>query len=600
MAEETETIKVQVVGEVDDYTRKMTAAANATTRLEGAAANVSTRTGVLGQKTAVAVRELDRAKVAGEGLKRTLQGLGGKLGESGEKVTAFSEGVGKLVSALGPLPVVAGVGVGALLALGGAGLAAAANTSALLEELDKMGRAPVVTKDQREAVLDADRAMKELNLSVKELVVTVGVEFAPVLTQLARGLDSVVDASRYLVENGTTIARVGAAIGSLGASEAFLQLAPEQSGWATLTQYLGVAEGHAGRTKEDIDAILRTINDLEELAPGGQIGPRRTERRASDGAGRAKAEAAAIQALTDTARRLTTVRLEGEAAAVAAYEDTLAAIEQQVALAGSSEAAWEAANAARLAAEEELQAALEEIAAEAAEADAKRREEERKALAQREQDEMRAAEARSEQRRRELAEAIAMVEQERAARIQAGQGVLDNAREVSSGLLTIARGRHAENTQLERAAFAIDKGVAITRNIVYGANAFTAALDDAPVPFNFALAASVAAAAAAQTAVIASQTLHTGTRAASDADEAFWKVTRRETPVVLTPQGRQTVGDLAADTNAERRGGDRPLLLVVGHEVFDRGSARAARNPNSALHAAIRKSEPVGHSRGRR
>lgn len=152
-----------------------------------------------------------------------------------------------------------------------------------------------------------------------------------------------------------------------------------------------------------------------------------------------------------------------------------------------------------------------------------------------------------------------------------------------------------EQKKMALVIFNIQKAAGVAQAGINTALAISEALKAAAPPWNFVLAGIAGAAGTAAALAVAAQPppqFHIGSRAGDLApDEMHATITRRES--VLTPQG---VAQLNAGRNNGNADGDGAMYVILDHEVVGRAAARSARRPGSALHRAMGKDLP-GHSR---
>jgi len=216
----------------------------------------------------------DASAQTGEGLKKLGQAAGGPIGEAAGRIEALSEAVVALNNPVG----LAVIGAGALAA-GYVALAAAIGAAVLvaddfLEDLEEIGRAPVIAPEQIAAIQRTNVALEAMGVVGKEATVILAGEFAPALEQaatltLALGL-AALDTFRVFAESIDTLELVGNAIieGLLGPLDMVGEvLLAQVEILATVADAVG-ADGLAGELRQataEIEALRASINVGELL-----------------------------------------------------------------------------------------------------------------------------------------------------------------------------------------------------------------------------------------------------------------------------------------------------------------------------------------------
>lgn len=148
------------------------------TRVAGDRASASTKTlGKESRKTATLL----------QAFKEAAEGVGGKAGESAGRVEKFGKAFAGVASVGGPVGIAVGAAGAGIAAMGGAAIAAALNTTALVEEMRKAQKTIPVTDGQLAQVREMDREVAGLKDDFNALVVEIGAEVAPAIADVVGG-----------------------------------------------------------------------------------------------------------------------------------------------------------------------------------------------------------------------------------------------------------------------------------------------------------------------------------------------------------------------------------------------------------------------------
>lgn len=564
---------------------------------------------------------LKQAKDGVDGVKDALDSMGIAGGKSAGGVKKAIDAVMKMGAAGGPAGVAIGVATAAVLAFGAAGLSAAVASSAMIKELDEMGRADAITPEQRAAVGAMDVAIREATVAGKELTVMFGSEFAPAITAAAEGVVAISREMRVLIgymqqgrEATEGFRRVLTAIGTLGASEAFGAFG--DSAGASSAQVYELEQ----RVRDQAKATEELVRQEAEWAQQDAAIQKAREEgdRAAEAAARA-AQARAAEAAKRQAEKLKALdEYFAQEAKYAADDQRLAA--ERAATAKAMDRAMAESAEAHLRRVAEVRAQLD--------AEAEARAAAGSAALQSQMQAMPAAfgqlagliheqaEATAERQRAELLGETAL--QKRQLDGQLRRGEIDEAQHATRlrQLRTETRSERAalrdraENQKkAAKAAFAAYKVGAIAQATANAAVAYLAVLGSPAIaslgPFApLAAAGVVAPAAATQIAAIATQKAYHVGGVAGDYSRGPDEVPAllRQGEGVLTPRAVQQVGGPAgvdAMNRGEAPGGGMPSRIMITLVLPDGTQAAASGTMDAGgnVYAAMKTSpgrRPVG------
>lgn len=311
-----------------------------------------------------------------EGVKRSLEGVGGAAGSSAGQVEHFARSGIALTQALGPVGAAI---VAATLATTGfvaAGVAAAFQADALQTEMEELGRIPIITLEQQQSLRNVTTATSELEIAAKEAAIAFGAEFGPavasVLHELAGLIEHTGQGIRLFKEWAPLMGKLGGDLDTLGTI--FGQNAEEIEEHARATRkaqeaqkefddYLkaqerNIADRNAADQREAEAAAAKKLRDAEAELRKQQREAAAASRKAA--AERQRERQAAIQAterLEAITKQQQDSQLTGEDKIVRAHERRLEQIELLEQKGGDSHAA----QLARYQSEQAAITAMEEL-----------------------------------------------------------------------------------------------------------------------------------------------------------------------------------------------------------------------------------------------
>ena len=278
----------KLVASFEKGLRTMIKAAGASDKLEKAEDKLQKTTDKVGESAKKA--ELNLADLAG-GIGVLSPALGGVVQMADE----MKQGIGAATAVLGPWGMAAAAVATSMLAgaaaVAGVTAAAFGMTSQAVEaagRLDEMGLSAMIPDDARTSLVEYTAAQRELWIAVDEIVVLLGAELAPTLTDIVTATRGLIAITK---EWGGTIYDVGDTLGAFldQHSSTFLVLS---MGWDAakekVNQYAQSVEDTPNLGKlllgdEDVPGTLKEIVEAEKLR----------EKAAKDAASAAKARASA-------------------------------------------------------------------------------------------------------------------------------------------------------------------------------------------------------------------------------------------------------------------------------------------------------------------
>lgn len=125
------------------------------------------------------------SKKTGAGLKRLAESAGGPLGETAGRVEALGEAVGALSNPIGLAVVAAAALAAGYIAVGVAIGKAVLAADDFIDDLEAIGRTPIISAEQIEAIQRTNAALDAMGVIGKEATVILAGEFAPALERSA-------------------------------------------------------------------------------------------------------------------------------------------------------------------------------------------------------------------------------------------------------------------------------------------------------------------------------------------------------------------------------------------------------------------------------
>lgn len=553
-----------------------------------------------------------QAKEGVDGVKTALEALGLAGAPAADGLQKGIDAAIKLGGAGGAVGLAIGVSTAAVLAFGAAGVTAALQAGALIKELDDLGRAEGITQEQRDRVGAMDLAIREATIATKEITIAFGAEFAPVLTEVASGLVSVIDQSKGLIstwgelrEQTEGVRRVVAAVTSLGLSEAM----------GLYSEGLGDAAEAAYQAEQAVRSMAKTVDEAVKMEQGWAA----EEQAIRDAQAEGHRAAAA-------AREAAAARAAAAAAAVAeaerqAWAETAAVIRADMAVREAAEVEQAGIDKARKAALD-ADTAREAKAVEASRALAKQRQADAVAAAQAVREAwlsagqtvadlfgqvgqsigaltsviMERSAAAADQFRAEMGERRDLEEQRIRRMVRTGEISEEEAkaererlRDARQAERKAERERQAAVRRAAMAAFIVQKTAAASQIVVSTLVAATRALELGPIAGPIA-AGVISAAGAANAAAVAAERprFHRGGMAGDEFDARL-----RRNEAVITPQGVQAIGgpQAVAALNRGQPAAGQPIALNVSITMPD-GTTQTATATGSTgggtIYAATR------------